>query len=35
MFTDLTPQIEKAVDHTLKQSLTLESSADTRQLSKT
>lgn len=32
MFTDLTPQVEKAVDHILKQSLPLESAADIRQL---
>jgi len=32
MFTDLTPQVEKAVDHILKRSLPLESSADIRQL---
>ena len=32
MFTDLTPQVEKAVDDILKQTLPLESSADIRQL---
>jgi glutamate racemase len=32
VFTDLTPQVVKAVDHILKRSLPLESSADIRQL---
>lgn len=32
VFTDLTPQIEKAVEHILAPSLPLESSADIRQL---